>query len=515
METTLEILLPLLATLVGVSAGIAALFLLANKRPQPADSTVPAAEEIQPVVLVFSGRLLVDVSETSGHFEKKLTHPRLDDWTAVARNLLPRFPDLPDNPDSLPQGETRVAPAATDDAGELVIRRDGDSTRLILQGDPARRLDGDTLHRMEMARAELRLMRGSLSNTHNPIFARDRDNRMIWANRAYLELAADLGFANNTTEDDPPELFPPLEPVRGGSSVRRDCLTEPGGDIEHWFDICAVDAGPRIMTFTMNVDALVQAEKAQRNFVQTLTKTFAHLSIGLAIFNRDRQLALFNPALVDLTELPVSFLSARPTIRCFFDMLRENQMMPEPKNYSGWRERIGTLVAAASDGNFQETWSLASGQTYRVTGRPHPDGAVAFMFEDISHEISLTRSFRSELALGNAVLDQMDAAMAVFTADGILVFSNAEFREVWGFDPDSSFADTSISDALATWRKKSNSASAWVQVEHALTAAEPLHDTIIDLNDGQRRVCRVRPLITGARMVVFSREAATEATLTA
>ena len=128
------------------------------------------------------------------------------------------------------------------------------------------------------------------------------------------------------------------------------------------------------MVYALNVDTVVNAEIAQRNFVQILTKTFAHLSIGLAIFNRDRQLALFNPALVDLTDLPAEFLTGRPTIMCFFDRLRDNRTMPEPKNYANWRARVGTVVAAASDGSFRETWALPDGRTFRVTGRPHPDG---------------------------------------------------------------------------------------------------------------------------------------------
>ena len=40
----------------------------------------------------------------------------------------------------------------------------------------------------------------------------------------------------------------------------------------------------------MNADTVVNAEIGQRNFVQILTNTFAHLSIGLAIFNRDQQI---------------------------------------------------------------------------------------------------------------------------------------------------------------------------------------------------------------------------------
>ena len=114
------------------------------------------------------------------------------------------------------------------------------------------------------------------------------------------------------------------------------------------------------------INAVVAAEQAQRNFVQTLAKTFAHLSIGLAIFDRNGQLALFNPALVDLTGLPAHFLSARPTMLSFFDQLRENRRMPEPKNYLNWRQEIADVIAAATDGRYQETWSLETGQTYSV-----------------------------------------------------------------------------------------------------------------------------------------------------
>ncbi len=172
---------------------------------------------------------------------------------------------------------------------------------------------------------------------------------------------------------------------------------------------------------------LVKTEDAQRDFVQTLAKTFAQLSTSLAIFNRDRQLALFNPALVDLTGLSVSFLSPRPTIDSFFDALRENRRMPEPKNYKTWRHRMADLISAAETGQFEETWSLETGQTYRVTGRPHPDGAIAFLLEDISTEVLLTRNFRAELEMGQSLVDTFDDALAVFSHAGVLTFSNKAY----------------------------------------------------------------------------------------
>jgi PAS domain-containing protein len=81
----------------------------------------------------------------------------------------------------------------------------------------------------------------------------------------------------------------------------------------------------------LDITEIVRAQQAQKNFVQTLTKTFATLSIGLAIFDRNRQLMLFNPALIDLTALTADFLSARPNLLTAFDKLWDNQIMPETK----------------------------------------------------------------------------------------------------------------------------------------------------------------------------------------
>lgn len=503
MAANLDFLVLVASVALGCAAGMTSLVWLSRLAKAPLrDNTVPAvaAASADPVVFVFQGRELCDLSDASGLFDRS-TSSGEDDWAVVAQSMSLRFPDFPDDPDALEQGETTLSPPDPLDRGFLVATRDGENVRLVLHGDTTQGISGSVHHQLQNALIELRYMRNSLAHTPNPIWISDKDSRIQWANRAYVSLARNMGYPASGRAL--PALFEPLAPEKKASATRRDCLPEPGGDVQHWYSLCAVDAGPRIVTYALNIDTVVNAEIAQRNFVQTLTKTFAHLAIGLAIFNRDRQLALFNPALVDLTELPVDFLSARPTILCFFDMLREKQMMPEPKNYSSWRERIGTLVAAASDGTFQETWSLASGQTYRVTGRPHPDGAVAFMFEDISHEVSLTRSFRSELALGNAVLDQMDAAMAVFSADGVLAFSNAEFRATWRVDPDSAFADTTIGDAIAIWRRESSPDTPWAQVEEALVSGTALDDLAVEMRDGTTRKCRVRPLINGARLVMF------------
>lgn len=87
---------------------------------------------------------------------------------------------------------------------------------------------------------------------------------------------------------------------------------------------------------------------------------------------------LFNLALIDLTTLPADFLSARPNLLTVFDKLRDNQIMPEPKNYATWREKLAILVAAATEGTYTEIWNLPTGATFWISGRPHSDGALAF-----------------------------------------------------------------------------------------------------------------------------------------
>jgi hypothetical protein len=174
---------------------------------------------------------------------------------------------------------------------------------------------------------------------------------------------------------------------------------------------------------------------------------------------------------------------------------------------------MADLISAAESGRFEETWSLETGQTYRVTGRPHPDGAIAFLLEDISAEISLTRNFRAELELGQSLVDTFEDALAVFSQSGVLTFSNKAYDLLWGFRGDSSFADVTISDAIQLWREKSAPNPMW----------QDLRDSVMRLGDreewsmpvclkGQKPMqCKILPIASGATVVRFSRQTSVSA----
>lgn len=356
-------------------------------------------------------------------------------WPDLRAGLALRFADLPRDPPDRSADYTSKLP---DDPALFRVVAAGGEMQCFVVDRPS---GGADLHIQRIMMLEMGPLRALHDIAPGPIWQSDAGGQVIWSNMAYQKLAESLG---STGLD--PDLFP--GPFPAGEATRA-CLKKSSGD--SWFEVRAQAVEDTFLHFAVPIDPVVRAERAQRNFVQTLTKTFAHLPIGLAIFDKDRRLVLFNPAMIDLTALPAEFLTSRPDLMTFFDKLRDARMMPEPRDYICWRDQITELICAAADDRYSETWSLPSGLTYRITGRPHPDGAIAFLIEDISTEISLTRRFQAELAQSQSVLDSLRDAIAVFSPVGVLTMANIAYRTNWGSDPDAQFDDILLSDEVDRW----------------------------------------------------------------
>ncbi|MGI9395676.1 MAG: PAS-domain containing protein [Boseongicola sp.] len=327
------------------------------------------------------------------------------------------------------------------------------------------------------------------------------DGTPIWVNRAYHSLVRHAFGAGRAAEWPLPRLFEGLQ--RGAPT--RESLRINNEALPRWFECHQVPIGKDTLFTAFDANSTVRAEAQLRDFMQTLTKTFAQLTTGLAIFDRSRNLALFNPALIELTRLPVDFLAAKPGLTEVLDKLREKRMIPEPKDYRNWRKSIADLEAAAVDGTYLETWSLPGNLTYRVTGRPHPDGAIAFLVEDISAEMSLTRNFRREIEIGNSLLDNMEDATALFSQTGAMVQANGAYRRLWSVDPDSSIHETSLSDATWLWQANSLPTPIWGDFrEFAVDQQDRAEwSAKTTLKTGSSLDCRFIPLIGGNTQVVF------------
>jgi len=450
---------------------------------------------------LFRSRKLVDHDASALWPEEQ--HAESDDWSRFRHWLEFRFGDLPDDPGHIVAGETlSFTSRLDDDAARLDLVVAGETLRAtLIEGGPS---CAANLHERRRQHLMSHTHGTALRTAPDPVWIVDRHGELLWQNVAATSLLPGHAAKITAALSQPPDT--------NIASTRRIRLSDANGNgDERWLDLTfiAMDSGHAI--HACDVSALVNAKAAQRDFVQTLGRTFADLPTGLVVFDRFKTLALFNPALIDLTGLPADFLSTRPGIMTFFDMLRDAQVMPEPKNYANWRSQITDMINAARGGLYQECWSLVTGQTYRVTGRPHPNGAVAFLFEDITLEISELRHHRIEMSLRQAAFDHLKEAIAVLSPDHRLLFCNAGFDMLLGIDPDSSFAETGLSDLLDACQKRFPKTAFWSEVESTIVSGSAVSRSVTLAKGAGQLDLRLSPLGQGNTMLSLCHHAAQDA----
>ncbi len=430
-----------------LALSVAALWIVGARMPAPRHS--PPAAHVAPAPPATNSFLLRNgtlIDHDAGEFDLPAPKDGAEgDWPRLARWFAPRFA-LPDRP---AEGRQHIASTSPEtDPATLEIDTTGARSRVTLR-DP-RAADTAARHVLLARLAGAVAHSTALLHVPVPVWLRDPTGQIAWENAAAAAL-------------------PPGHRARLLAGTGRVALEDPA----RWFDLATHEDAAGTLIFATDVTPLVRAEETRRDFIQTLGRSFADLPTGLAVFDQSHALAMFNPALADLTGLDPVVLSGRPDIFYFFDMLRDRHVMPEPKNYASWRGQIHAMIHAAQDGQYRETWSLVTGRTYRVTGRPHPDGAVAFLIEDISEEISATRHQRAERDILVAALDRVDEAIAVLSFDAGLVFCNRRFATLARLDPGAREAGLPLPDLLECCRARFPDAALWHEVAARLDGRRP------------------------------------------
>ncbi len=477
---------------------------LLHALPSRSGKTGSAFDRSEGVVFLFDGESLLDSSPAARALFASSPN-RNSTWAQLMSYLAARFDDINAALLRLPQ-EGVISLASNETRGEpilLVAELRGGLTRFTLHDLDADQtaMRHDTLtYRVQTE--ELAMLRNMMARVPVLVWRQNAAGEVFWANPTYLEAVKTTGESKNITWPLPP-LFEPTASARPGSGQRQKLQLSDGNT--RWFTLVSFADGDGFICFGLPADATVSAEKALRDFMQTLTKTFAQLQVGLAIFDDARQLQLFNPALLDLTGLPIDFLTSRPTLLAVLDAMRDRNMIPEPKDYRSWRRQLVDMEKAASTGHYEETWSLPSGQTYRVIGRPHPNGALALIMEDISSEMLRTRRYKADLELGQFVIDELDQGVAVFSAEGQLVMSNAAYVALWGHDLSETLGEATVGTLCNYWRENSATTQLWPQIE---TFVNNPGDRLkwsadVRMNDGRVVGCHVAPLHGGATLISF------------
>ena len=130
---------------------------------------------------------------------------------------------------------------------------------------------------------------------------------------------------------------------------------------------------------------------------------------------------------------------------------------------------------------------------------------MAFLIEDITTQVNITRNFRAELDMGQSMMDALSEGLAVFSPAGVLSLCNRVYSDLWGFDPDRSFADITIADSVDVWQARCLPTTAWRDISDFIKTSGPRKEWSVEVQttDGNAIRCTITPVTGGATMVQF------------
>ncbi len=486
-----------------VIGGLFVLTILQKAQPNTYSNSIFREGE-DATVFLFDEADLVDATPSA---LRLLTGSKFPDkpWYALMELLSPRFDNLEERLREVALAGSVMLSGSERIGGQPISLRAeqrGGLTKLTLvnpvRAQKPNSVDALTVHALD---SELMELRDATNAAPFPIWRNLTSGEITWANAAYMDIICKVP-APDGVPDWPLRAMFDLGPAKG--DVKGRPLRRQGPDKAGWFDVVTSKVSEGTVSFAMPADLAFAAESLLQDFKQTLTNTFAELSTGLAVFDHNRKLQLFNPALARLIDMPVEYLLKRPGLFVLLDAMRDNKLLPEPKDYKSWRHQMVDLESMSLRGEYRDTWYLPNGKAFRVVGRPYPNGALALMIDDITDEVVRNRLFRAELDIAMAVVNKIEEAVIVFSVLGQAVFANDRYRSLWGHDPvGGSKPDNGIT-ILEKWRAQTAPSLFWSAVESALAGAPAvIPPQTIDMIDGQQLTCQVLPLADGGSCILF------------
>jgi PAS domain-containing protein len=412
---------------------------------------------------------------------------------------------------------------------------------------PAVRVPLATLRAME---EDARLLLGAVSGSPALSWAVDAEGRVVWGNAAYLDTLRRAQGPGAVAGWPLPALFPD-DTARRAGTWRRSVVLDTQ---EAWYEITATEGtgwadlsrdltpdagaapegrarrpgGERIrFLHAQPIDRVIEAEGRLRRFIQSLSGAFAELPGGLAVFDPDDRLILFNPAFGDVTGLSPSWMAGRPGRDAVCRALADRLRLPGDAF-----AHVGATpeVEGARAGPDRESTNLEliDGRTLRLNWRRRPDGCLVLRLDDLTRERQAARAdarkvltaTRRRAALeqetARALAEESDAAMVVFSEDGEQILATRAMQELWGVGParpaakdPGPGAPSSLEGWVSLWAERGGPDPAWGRLRDAGVAGHPREGWESDtmLPDGRPLRLRVRPL-TGGRLAITFRPGA-------
>ncbi|MBM6579151.1 PAS-domain containing protein [Microvirga sp. BT689] len=358
------------------------------------------------------------------------------------------------------------------------------------------------------ARSDLRSMTMLLDDVAYPLWIRDADDRLLWANQAYLRSveARDLDDAVNRS----------LELL--SATTREDARRQRQEGSTYASRVTAVVAGHRAVLdvierptaggsagIAVDVSELEAVRTDLQRQMDAHVRTLDQLPTAVAIFDGAQNLIFSNAAYQRLWGLDAGFLASRPTDSEVLDRLRAARKLPEQADFRAWK---GDFLQGYRSVEQQETWwHLPDRRTLRVVVNPNPQGGVTYLFDDVSERFELASQVHSLTRVQSETLDTLKEGVAVFGSDGRLKLHNRAFAEMWNLAPEMTAANPHIDTVIKACRPLAPRDEPWIDIRGAVAGLADMRMGLscrIERQDCSALDCTAQPLPDGATLLSFT-----------
>ncbi len=343
---------------------------------------------------------------------------------------------------------------ALDVSGRRTASPEGPPLNLLWLADATGRLRAVASANRETADAERarRALNATLDGLPIPVWRRDADLKLIWANAAFLQAAdGDLDTVIGEGREIGARVLGDggrslgIRARQSGVAARDTVTVVVGGDRRRLALVEAplplrsdapgkedpVSAG--FFGFALDETPLEDLRAEISRHVAAHADVLENLKSAIAIFGADRRLSFYNQAYVHLWGFEESWLVTKPSLGEVLENLRERRRLPEYADFRAFRNQqmaqFHDLLSAE-----EELLHLPDGTTLRSLVTPHPFGGLMFIQEDVTSSLTLERNYNTLMAVQTESLDNLAEGIAVFGGDGRLRLFNPAFAEIWQLD---------------------------------------------------------------------------------
>lgn len=373
-----------------------------------------------------------------------------------------------------------------------------------------------TGERMEMAKVtedhrvlerQSQALNAILDSAPLPIWTRDADGRMNWANEAFLEAVevedSNVALATGVELVDAEQRANALACVATGEIHRQRAQTVIGGE-RRALDIVDMPTADGSAGFALDVTELDSARSELERHIQAHTSTLDKLATAVAIFGADRRLRFFNAAYCELWQLDPEWLGEKPSDGEVLDQLRADRRLPEQADYRAWKAR--RMDAYTNLDTHEDWWHLPDGRSLRVITEQHPFGGVTYLFEDVTERLNLESRYNALIGVQRETLDNLHEGVALFGSDGRLKLFNQAYAKIWQLDVTRLAEEPHIDEVIDACRGLFDDDVAWDELKIGVTSLDegrrPLNSRLTQSGDNVIDFSSV-PLPDGAMLLTY------------